>query len=219
MASVPDGHSAPPAELPGAPQIEPVRAGTALWRVHAGAYAATQFKPVAPRSSYEGGRFDALADGDPYLYAGDSPECAIAEVWDRDIGPGAEQRFIPEASLQGRVLSQLRLKTDLLVIDVSVPAASQFGQTAWLTTCDAHEYPHTRQWAAWLRQKGPPHAGFVWRSRRDLGRHSYVFYEHQLPSPAVFEPVDSVAVEHGAGRARVEATMLVHNAVFRSKAP
>jgi len=219
MAPVPDGHSPPPADLPGTPHIEPLKAGTALWRVHSGAYTATQFKPVAPKSSYDGGRFDALKDGDPYLYAGDSSECAIAEVRDRDIGPGPDQRFIPEASLRGRMLSQIRVRTDLLVINVSVPAATRFGQTAWLTTCDAYDYPHTRQWGDWLRRKAPAHAGFVWRSRRDLDRVSYVFYERQILSPPAFEPIDTVTVEHGPGRARVEATMLVHNAVFKVKSP
>lgn len=214
----PDGRSPPPSELPGNPVVDVLPAGEVLWRVHPRRYVATEFNPLAPKSSYEGGRFDAIADDDPYLYAGDSPECAIAEVWDRDIGPGPEQRFIPERSLHGRVLSSIKTTIDLHLINVSVPAASQFGQTAWFTSCDPFDYPHTRQWAAWLRRKGPPHAGFVWRSRRDLDRRSFVFFESQLAQPSTFRKVKTVSVERGKGRLIVEQTMLVHNAVFARKA-
>lgn len=219
MVAFPDGRSPPPATLSGKPVIELLKAGTFLWRIHSAVYESTQFKPVAPKSSYEGGRFDALKDGDPYLYAGDSPECAIAEVWDRDIGPGPDQRFIPEATLLGRALSQIRTAIDLHLINVSVPAASQFGQTAWFTTCDPFDYPHTRHWAGWLRAKAPPHSGFVWRSRRDLGRCSYVFYGTQLTGTPAFLAVSTVSVESGTGRKLVEDTMLVHNAVFRRAGP
>jgi hypothetical protein len=213
-----DGSSPPPDALSGSPVIEVLKAGTDLWRIHWTSYESIQFKPIAPKSSYEGGRFDALKDGDPYLYAGDSPECAIAEVWDRDIGPGADQRFISEATLSDRALSQIRTAIDLPLIDVSVPAASQFGQTAWFTTCDPFDYPHTRDWAVWLRGKALPHSGFVWRSRRDLGRRSYVFYERQLPQSPAFVAVTTDSVERGTARKLVEDTMLVHNAVFKGRA-
>jgi hypothetical protein len=215
MALVPDGRSPPPAELPGDPKTLTLEAGASLWRVHSKAYTGVQFKAIAPQTPYEGGRFDARQDGDPYLYAGGAAACAIAELWDRDLGPSSAARLIPRATLVGRALSEIRTAVDLVLIDVSYPAASQFGQTAWLTTCDSHEYEHTRTWAAWLRKKAALHAGFRWRSKRDLDLYAYVFYERQLPAgPPVFRLMSTLSVEHGPGLRKVEETMREHNAVF-----
>ena len=215
MAAFPDGYSPPPADLPGHPVELLLKAGTPLWRVHAAAFTGVEFKPVAPKSGYEGGRFDALLDGDPYLYAGDTASCAIAELWDRNLGPSNSGRFIPRATLVGRALSEIKTTVDLTLIDVSYPSASQFGQTVWFTMCDAHEYGLTRVWTEWLRRKAAPHAGFRWRSRRDLDRYSYVFYEKQVPAgPSVFTLTSTTSVETGPGLKEVEDTMRVHNAVF-----
>lgn len=214
MSPVPDGYLPPPGKLPGTPVILTLPVGTLLWRVHSSTYGAIQFKPFAPQSPYQGGRFDATSDNDPYLYAGDSAECAIAEVWDRDIAPQKESRFVPKKSLHGRELSQLRIAADITLIDVSYPHASEFGQTAWLSTCDSHDYPHTRHWAAWLRTQAPGHSGLAWRSRRDQGRWAYVLYERQVPAGALVV-VNSISVEKGAGLKVVRKALSMHNLVIK----
>jgi len=216
MASFPDGRNPPPPLMPGQPVIQILKAGSILWRVHAAKYGPTQFNPEASKTTYHGGRFDSLIDSDPYLYAGDSPQCAIAEVWDRDIGPGVAERLIPEATLSARRLSQLETQIDLPLINVSTPAASKFGQTSWFTNCDSFEYPHTRTWANWLRANAlVPHSGFLWRSKRDSDRFSYVFYERQLP-PGIppFQLIETIHLQTGPGRQLVEDTMPVLNAAF-----
>ena len=217
MSGIPDGHSPPPEDLPGVPVIVTIAKGSILFRIHSSTYAGGQFKPVRARSPYEGGRFDSRKDGDPYLYAGDTEACAIAEVWARDLGTTPAARIIPRSTLKERSLSQIRTSLDLSVIDVSVPAAGHFGQTAWFTNCDSHEYEHTRYWAEWLRAKAPPHAGFRWRSRRDPDQYSFIFFQKQISAKRAFEVLETISVEHGRGRALVTKTMAAHNAVFGRK--
>jgi hypothetical protein len=219
MSGIPDGHSAPPEDLPGVPVIVTIPKGSILFRIHSSAYTGAQFKPVGTKSPYKGGRFDSRTDGDPYLYAGQTEACAIAEVWDRDLGTTPATRIIPRSTLKGRELSQIRTIIDLSVIDVSVPAASQFGQTVWFTNCGSHEYEHTRYWAEWLRTKAPTHAGFRWRSRRNQDRYSYIFFQNQISAKRAFEVLETISVERGRGRALVGKTMGVHNAVFGRKTP
>ena len=214
MAQVPDGRRSPPKKLPGNPVLLTIAAGTTLTRVHSASYGPTQFKSSGSTNPYEGGRFDSGIDDDPYLYAGDSPECAIAEVWGRDLGTSSEERLIPIASLEGRELSKIETNYPLQVIDVSVPAATKFGQTAWFTKCDAHEYAHTREWARWLRSHCPSPVGFVWHSRRDEDRRSYVFYEKQLPKADAFTWKMTIGLETKRGREVVERVLLDHNAAL-----
>ena len=187
MAPVPDGHSPPPADLPGTPQI---RGAEGRNRPLASPFGSLHLDPVQARRSEEQLRRRTVRRA---RRRGSLPLRGRQPGVRNRRGLGSRHRSgagssgsFPRRPCGAACSRRFRVTADLPVINVSMPAATRFGQTAWLTTCDSYEYPHTRQWGDWLRRKAPAHAGFVWRSRRDLDRLSYVFFERQVLSAARF---------------------------------
>jgi hypothetical protein len=178
----------PPERFTGTPAVAHLPAGTVLSRVHLTKYPSTAFNPVEADVLFGGGRFDGTAgDPYPYLYAGDSDPAAVAEVLLRDLDAddyGA--RFLPKKYWRGRCLSRLRTTQEVKMIALRTGSElGAIGQDAWLTTCDADDYPQTRAWAHWLRGQVPDAAGIMWLSKRDPGATVYVLFQDRCPAGLV----------------------------------
>ncbi|HEX8645752.1 MAG TPA: RES family NAD+ phosphorylase [Thermoleophilaceae bacterium] len=198
----------PPGSYTGTPATTEVPAGTVLSRVHRTAHAACGFNPIASDILFGGGRFDATDDESyGYLYAGESDEAAVAEALLRDVDANDRgYRFLAKRYWRGRQLSRVRTTRPVTVVSLrSGTDLGAIGQDTWLTTCDADDYPQTRNWAHWLRQIVPDAAGIVWISKREPAAEAFVLFEDRcpagfltdafgpLPFPCVFEEDDGCA--------------------------
>jgi len=178
----------PPDRFDGTPQRWPLPAGTALSRVHQDRFGSTSFNPVPSDVLYGGGRFDATAD-DPhgFIYAALDDGPALAETLMRDI-PGDDRgyRFLPKKHWKGRELSRLTTTVALSLVALRTGTdLGGIGQDAWLTNCDADEYPHTRDWCRWLREQDPTTHGAAWLSKRDPGETVLILWEDRCPPGAL----------------------------------
>lgn len=169
----------PPPSSPVAPHRAVLPADTVLWRVHRQTRPVMAFNPVAVDPLFGGGRFDATsADSYPYLYAAPEVETALLETLVRGI-PFDEKgrRHIRRVAIKGMRVSALRPGRDLTLVALRTHVdLAAVCQDEWLVHADPDSYPQTRHWAHWLRAQAPWADGFVWPSRRDLGRESVILF-------------------------------------------
>jgi RES domain len=166
------------------PMLCPLRAGTVLFRIHRVAYPATAFSPVHSHRYFDGGRFDSTDDDDySYLYAGDSIPGTISEALLRDYPVGMTGAItLPRTKYEGRRISAVRTSVDIDIVDLTgLYELRHASQDTWLVHSDPRDYPQTRHWGHWLRARCPDAAGFVWMSKRDPIRRSYVLFEDRCP--------------------------------------
>ncbi|TDC70793.1 RES domain-containing protein [Actinomadura sp. GC306] len=205
----------PPTPPPATAQVDPARAalpaGTVLWRVHRGTRSAETFNPVPADGQFGGGRFDATRDDPyPFLYAGFRPETALLESLVRSV-PFNERgvRHLRRAALTGLVLSSVRTTADLDLISLRDSAELAAAcQDEWLVTADPPEYPRTRRWGHWLRDRADWGQGLIWPSRRDLGNPAAVLFGDRTP-PGLLKPGDEqpLPLDDAAGAAHLNALL------------
>jgi len=114
----------------------------------------------------------------------------------RDV-PGDDRgyRFLPKVSWRSRQLSRLTTTVDLSLIALRTGKdLGAIGQDSWLTSCDADDYPQTREWSRWLRQTDPTAHGAVWLSKRDPGETVMVIWEDRCPRGALVPAPGPIAV-------------------------
>jgi hypothetical protein len=209
----------PPAACPGHPVTSTLPAGSVLYRVHpadrpAHAFNPTPRPPPLPGDPVEGGRFDGIDGSYAYLYAALTEEGAFCESFVRDLdyarsGP----RPLPWAQVSGKVVSTVRTRRDVELVEIQGAAAEQLGQDDWLTRCDEDAYPLTRRWAAAVRAwLPPPHRdGLGWQSKRDPQQRVVVLWGEPAGAATgcqVLEPDDathSEALDGGFGLVRLSA--------------
>jgi len=98
----------------------------------------------------------------------------------------ATARFLRRARLTERVLSRVRLTTDLPLVDLRGAAGlGRVGQDAWPSACDEEDYPITQQWAAALRRWTPGAASLAWMSKRDNLHEVVVLFSDRIPAGAI----------------------------------
>jgi hypothetical protein len=194
----------PPAAAVISLNLVPLAAGSLLWRVHPTAYAASDFKAKPSDDPFGGGRFDGTsADPYPFLYAAHEPETALLETLVRSV-PFDEDghRLIRRVAIAGRRASALRVSRTLSLVSlrttVDLAAACQ---DEWLIQADPHEYPRTRRWASWLRSQAGLADGFVWPSRRNLGREALVLFGDRCDGALALTAEPAVDLDDGAGAA------------------
>lgn len=196
--------SVPP---PDSGQVFPHRAvlpsGLALWRVHRQGRPVTAFKPVGADPLFGGGRFDATsADDYPYLYAAPEPPTALLETMVRAV-PFDEKgrRLVRRAAVKGMRISALRAARDLRLVALRTHVdLAAVCQDEWLVHADPPSYPQTRRWGHWLRAKAPWADGFIWPSRRDLGRESVVLFGDRCAAGELREvPGSALDLDDAAG--------------------
>ncbi len=176
----------PPAALPGEPVPLHLPEGTLLFRLHSSKRSATDFNRRPAHSFYGGGRFDATGlDRYGFLYAGLTAATAVCESLLRSLPFAADAvpRLVPQAAVAGRQVSFLRLAGDATVLPLlSGRDLSAVAQDAWLVQAEAAEYPFTRHWGHWIRERTAPWAqGFRWRSKREPDDHAIVLFEDRCP--------------------------------------
>jgi hypothetical protein len=156
--------------------------------VHAAAWNAESFNP----GQGGGGRFHfILGKGGskvPSLYAATSRRGAIAEsvFHDVPIRP-ASFRAVSLHKLEHRVLSRLRTRRDLQLVQLHHPGLGRLGLApAEITATDPSEYPRTRRWAQAFHDYGS-HDGLVWISRLHNIDKAYTFFGDRV-APADLSP-------------------------------
>ncbi|MFF9864263.1 RES family NAD+ phosphorylase [Streptomyces sp. NPDC013953] len=191
----------PPDVLPGTPTRATLPAGTAVYRVHATHRAAAVFNPHPARTFYDGGRFDSTPyDRYGFLYVGFGVGAAVSEVLLRSVpfdGDGGV-RLLPRVAFERRSLSFLRLAADLEVVSLMSGAdLAAVGQDTWLVHAESADYPQTRDWGHWIRQRTKPWSqGFVWPSKREPADRVAVLFEDRCPVPPL-EPAGAPPVDFG----------------------
>ncbi|MCY7417301.1 MAG: RES family NAD+ phosphorylase [Chloroflexi bacterium] len=170
-----------------------------LWRIHGDGHGAAAFrdtgaeiKRVDPRMYGNEGRFDCQAGEYGYLYAAETKASTIVEAFLRgQVVRDATARFLRRARLTERVLSRVRLTTELPLVDLRGAAGlGRVGQDAWLSACDEEDYPITQQWAAALRRWAPGAAGLAWMSKRDNLQEVVVLLSDRIPAGAITAQVE-----------------------------
>jgi hypothetical protein len=179
---------APPARFTGSPHRWTLPGGSTLSRVHQDRFASTSFNSVSSDVLFGGGRFDATdRDSHGFLYAALKDGAALAETLMREI-PSDDRgyRFLRKPLWRGRELSRLSTTSNLSLVALRTgEELGAIGQDGWLTSCDADEYPQTREWSRWLRLQASDAHGATWLSKRDPGEIVMVLWEDRCPPDAL----------------------------------
>ncbi len=203
----------PPEDLPGKPIYVTVPTNTSLFRIHASRFAATQFNPNPVTNPFRAGRFDSAAGDYSYLYAAQNIAGAAAEALLRDV-PEAEvgqPRLLPTAYVKGKRLSEIRVRREVRLVDLTGPGAHSFSQDSWLTKCDGVYYPYTQHWAKKIREWCPDAAGLLWRSRIDDNELVLVIFGDRVTGDTLVKRGASTNLMLGRGRALLEPVLAKYN--------
>ncbi|HEU5030426.1 MAG TPA: RES family NAD+ phosphorylase [Spirillospora sp.] len=193
----------PPVTARSTPTATVLEAGTRLWRVHRRTRAATDFKAVPSDGQFGGGRFDGTRDDPyPFWYAALHAETALLEALVRGI-PFDHRgvRYLRRAALAELAISAVDVAADLKLISLLTTAdLAASCQDEWLIHADPPQYPQTRRWGHWLRERAPWGQGLVWPSRRDIGRPTTLLFGDRVPAEALASvPEATVALDDAAG--------------------
>jgi hypothetical protein len=208
----------PPPENPaGTPELVQLPANTVLYRIHPIAFQSTAFNPSLAHRYFGGGRFDATSDDEyAFLYAGDTELGTVAETLLRDSPIDATGAItVPHVSVHARRLSAIELTGDLTLVKlIGLEALRRCSQDTWLVQANPPEYPQTRHWGHWIRSQAEDAAGFVWPSKRDPTRSSYILFKERCPPHPLREaapPVDDTFDDPG-GLAHLRTILATLNA-------
>jgi RNA polymerase sigma factor (sigma-70 family) len=167
--------SLPPAQPSTTHSVE-LPADTPLYRVHRKRFSSTAFNP-RPAGIFTGGRFDGTPeDPYPYLYAGRTPETAVADTLLRATTFNPDGlRLVPPAVVVDRQLTQVRTADPLLLIDLTTAASLQaVGASSELVFSE--DFVRARIWSTVLREHNPWAQGLLWPSRFRHGDHLVVLF-------------------------------------------
>ncbi|WP_308340985.1 RES family NAD+ phosphorylase [Streptomyces sp. JJ36] len=175
--------------------------GTPVYRVHSSHRSPTAFNTVPAQALYGGGRFDSTPHRPcGFLYLGFSVGAAVSETLLRSLPFGGDggPRLLPRAAVARRCLSFLRLAAPTEVVSLMSGAdLAAVGQDSWLVHAECPEYPQTRDWGHWIRDRAAPWAqGFVWPSKREPADRVSVLFDDRCPAPPL-EPTGAAPVDFG----------------------
>lgn len=176
------------------PPLEPVKAGTVLYRVH---------EPVFPGGVTNDGTVPNPGFGKPtrfaffgepvipVLYAADQPAGAVHESILHDVEAG---EFVPGAHWRAKVLTALEVVRDIEVAAFHSAGLRRFGLYASdLTDTGRAAYPQTVRWAQAAWKAGAQ--GVAYMCRHFNSSKALCLFADSLPSDA-FRPVP----DHPHGR-------------------
>ena len=193
----------PPASANISPHWATLPAGTVLWRVHKQKWPVTTFNPTKADPWFGGNRFDATSDDEyPYLYAAPEQQTALLETLVRGIPfDDKGRRLIRRATVGDVWLTALQPGRDLSLVALRTHTdLAAVCQDEWLVQADPPSYPQTRHWAHWLRGQAPLADGFIWPSRRDLGRDSLILFGDRCAAPPLTEvPGSAIRLDDADG--------------------
>lgn len=159
-----------------------LEAGKHIHRVHLEQYGATQLNPGLKGDA----RFSPITDGEgkaiPTMYAGTSLECALMETVFHDIPHSHRLKTFPKAKLVSQVRSELVVKIELQLVDLSTVALRKLGlKRSQLIDTEKDRYPATRLWAEAIYWQCPNAQGLSWVSRQDDRARAFIFFGDRLP--------------------------------------
>lgn len=186
----PEPPSGPPTRR-ARPVLEPLTAGTRLWRVHRAVHRSASGRVEDDGTVFNPGlgevtRFAPMrsADGStvPTMYVGASRRGALFETFLHDQMPGS---VVDSARWREHVLTALRLDVDLEVISLHGRGLRSLGlHAADLTHTYPSGYPLATRWAAWLYEHTTA-AGLAWTSHQDDDERAYVLWGDRLAAGAL----------------------------------
>ena len=169
MISVPGEHPAPPADLTSrSPLTFTVPVGTTLFRLHDRSKGPLFFGRTGRN------RFDAPDGSFGVLYAAVDEHCAFIETFGQSTGI----RIITRASLEQRVLSELKVMQPLILIDLARSGGlARIGADGRLLT---GSHAVAQQWSAALRRHPVKPAGLLYTARHDVARYACALFDIPL---------------------------------------
>ncbi len=181
---------APPATLHVTPWT--LAAAHVLHRVHQDLYKADQFNPGLKGNA----RFSPIrgAKGDliPTLYAAATFEAASMESVFHDVSHAPGYKHYDKRKLVGQLHSELKVKRDLKLADLSSVALRKLGvQRKQLIDTEKEQYPATRRWAEAIHARHPDIQGLSWISRQDDSARAVMLFGDRLPKGALQQVGDS----------------------------
>ena len=159
-----------------------------IHRIHLKIYSGNEFNPGLKGNA----RFSPIkASGGasiPTLYGGTTFDCAAMETIFHDIPFSAGLKTFDKWKLTDQVYSQLTLKRDLKLADLSATALRKLGvQRNELIDTEKDKYPDTRKWAEAIHAVCPDAEGLLWVSRQDDRAFAVVLFGDRV-APADLLP-------------------------------
>jgi len=201
--------SCPPAPAAGLKaEVVVLRAGTELHQLYDSAYAAGSFRPGTGPASNGGlakpTRFAPIRDNKgkvvPYLYAGESLQCAIFETVFHDVDFTAAAPVVQLSDFGGRAHARLVPNRDLHLVRLHGRALLQFKVTRLLLIESPPRcYPATALWAQALHHQYGHVDGLVWRSRKLDDQDSYLLFGDRIKAGTLAATAMSAALNVDPG--------------------
>lgn len=174
------------------------------WRAHpfdaaTGRWAADAFNDD-PRAD---ARFSPLRDAAgrvvPSLYAARSEEGALMESVLRDVpfpSTGYQHRFARDRAGPYH-LSPVEMRQPLRLVDLTSAGLAAMGlRPSDLFESNRPDYPRTREWAVWWRERQPAAQGLYWMSRRFNEVPVLVLWADRVPPGTVLPLAPPRHVRH-----------------------
>ncbi len=188
-----------------------IRAGTRLFRCYDAAWGYDEPNPGDGDTRFA--PFEDLGTGEPVptLYLGATDVAVLLETVFHEVHHDSD-RVIYESQLNGRLLAEVQVPRDLVVVDLRDTELARLGlEREELVATPAEHYPCTRRWAQALHAQLAH--GLVWHSRQAeiLGRSpeevAVVFCDHYRVGRKGWELARAGihSLYDGPGRARVDA--------------
>lgn len=153
-----------PAPSGAEPRIEVWPAGREIVRVHPASHGARAFNRSARPARFRPVRSGGHIVGS--LYGAEGPWAALSETALRDVPVAGPRRALPLASVSGLVISRLRPRRDLALIELHGFGLRRLGLLrSEVIDTTAGGYPATAALAQRLFERAPNADGLVWMSR------------------------------------------------------
>jgi len=162
-----------------------------LHRVHLQTYHATQFNPGHTGDA----RFSPIQDHQgrliPTLYAADTFQAALMESVFHDVPHEAGFKLFDRRKLRQQVHSQLHIRTNLILADLTSKPLRKLGVTRkQLIDTEKDHYPNTRLWAQAIHAQHPDVQGLYWTSRQDDSARAVVLFGDRIADGSL-QPVNA----------------------------
>lgn len=194
-------------------RVTTLAAGTILYHVHRARHGPLDFNPHKDATRWRFGPIRDDAGAVPSWYASITPQGALCETVFRDLVMLRQRTIFRRLALEGRVLSTVRLRVPLPLLQLHGPGLVAMRLRPTLTACEPYGYRRTIALGQRLYRACREVAGFVWRSRIHDDHLSIVVYAPRASS-AFAEPGESIPLNEGLGLAAVmELASEIHCAV------
>jgi len=174
----------PPATLHITVWLLPAR--QVLHRIHQQRYKGDEFNPGRAGNARFSPIRNAKGEPIPMLYAAATFEAAAMETVFHDVSHAPGFKHYDKRKLQGQLHSQIRIKRNLQLADLSSVALRKLGvQRKQLIDTEKDQYPATRRWAEAIHAAHPEIQGLSWISRQDDSARAVALFGDRVPKSAL----------------------------------